>query len=414
MTTTRRPALLPVDTPEPYAGEIVRYQQARWALSTRCLSKDPRLAWEILGYSHVAADSNKAEGSYIRNLANSDPPDHTRLRRLLAQAFTPARVKRIRPRIVSAARVLADHLVAASSVDLIRSFIFPLQVTVTCDLLGIPPQHRGTFRLLAARMLTPADSRVLSETYHEAYRQMGALIVEVLAIKREKIRRTSLPDLQSDLLSALITARDDSGGLTVQELQSMAMLLISAGQEPTIDLIANGMLALLLNPDQLHLFRICAELRPRAMEELLRCEAPVISIPRIVAEDLEIDGTSVRRGSVIAVMLDRAHRDPLQFPEPGAFDITRKLNTHLAFGHGIHYCIGAPLARLQSSVALTTLVERFPHISLAQSPEHLRWRAGEGTRGLAELVVTLAPNEIHSLSPSWEAPGGKVGDPRRE
>ncbi len=362
----------------------------------------------------MAAGSNNAEGSYIRNLANSDPPDHTRLRRLLAQAFTPARVKRIRLRIVSAAKVLADHLVTARSVDLIRSFIFPLQVMVTCDLLGILPQHRGTFRLLAARMLTPADSRVLSGMYHEAYRQVGALIAEVLATKREQIRRTSSPDLQQDLLSVLITARDDSGGLTVQESQSMAMLLISAGQEPTIDLIANGMLALLLNSDQLHLFRIHAELRPRAMEELLHCEAPVISIPRIATEAFEIDGTSFHRGSVIAVMLDRAHRDPLQFSEPDALDVTRKLNTQLSFGHGIHYCIGAPLARLQSSVALATLVERFAHISLAQSPEHLRWRTVEGTRGLAELVVTLAPSEIHSLSPSWEAPGGKVGDPRRE
>jgi cytochrome P450 len=414
MTTAGRPALLPVGTPMLYAGKITQYQQARWALSTRCLSKDPRLAWETLGYSQVAADSNEAEGSYIRNLANSDPPDHTRWRRLLAQAFTPARVKRMRPQIVSAARILADHLVAASSVDLIRSFIFPFQVMVTCDILGIPPQHRGTFRLLAAKIRTPADSPGLSETYHDAYHQMGVLITEVLATKREQIRRTSSPDLQPDLLSALITARDDSGGLTVQESQSMAMLLISAGQEPTIDLIANGMLALLLNPDQLHLFRIHPELRPRAMEELLRREAPVISIPRIAPDDLEIDGTSVCRGSVIAVMLDRAHRDPLQFPEPDAFDITRKLNAHLAFGHGIHYCIGAPLARLQSSVALTTLVERFPHISLAQSPEHLHWRAGEGTRGLAELVVTLAPSEIHSLPRSWEAPGEKVGDPRRE
>jgi cytochrome P450 len=227
---------------------------------------------------------------------------------------------------------------------------------------------------------------------------MGILVAEVLATKREQIRITGSPDLQPDLLSALVSARDDSDGLTVQEMQSMAMLLISAGQEPTIDLIANGMLALLLNPDQLQLFRRYPELRPQAVEELLRHETPVLSGPRIAAEDIKIDGTVVRRGSVIAVLLDCAHRDPLQFQDPDVLDITRKHNAHLAFGHGIHYCIGAPLARLQASVALTELVERFPRIALAHSSAQPRRRPLRGNRGLVELPVTLGPSEIQSPS----------------
>ncbi|MGH2707830.1 MAG: cytochrome P450 [Actinomycetota bacterium] len=396
MTSIGAPALIPASTPGPYSWEIVRYRQARWALSARCLSKDPHLAWEALGYSNVPPSGKEAEESCILNLANSDPPGHTRLRKLLAKALTPGRMQRMRPRIVRAARALADRMVPLGSADLVRAFIFPLQAMVTCDLLGVPPRHRSSFRSLAAGMLASADSQGLPGTCHEAYRRMGSLIAEVLAAKRERIHLTGSPDLQPDLLSALISAREDSDSLTVQETQSMAMLLISAGQGPTIDLIANGVLALLLHPDQLRLFRRHPELRSKAVEELLRYDVPVPSAPRIAAEDIEIDGTVVRRGSLIAVMLERAHRDPVQFRKPDAFDIMRKHNAHLAFGHGIHYCVGAPLARLQASVALTVLVTRFPHTALVRPPERLRRRPARGTRGLVELPVALGTCEIQT------------------
>jgi cytochrome P450 len=390
VTSTGDSALRPASAPGPYTWEIIRYQQARWALSTRCLSKNPHHMWVALGYNnHLRASSNEAEGSYIRNLANTDPPDHTRLRRLLAQALTPGRVKQMRPHIIRAAKFLADRMAPESDIDLVRSFIFPLQVMVTCDLLGVPPQLRGRFHTLAAGMRSPADSAVLPDTCHKAYQLMGVLVAEMLAAKRQQTRRTDSPDLQPDLLSALVSARDDSDGLTVQEMQSMVMLLLSAGQEPTIDMIANGMLVLLLNPQQLQLFRKYPDLRPQAVEELLRYKAPVLCAPRIAAEDVTIDDAVVRRGSLIAVMLDYAHRDLSQFRMPDALDITRKPNAHLAFGHGIHYCIGAPLARLQASEALTALVTRFPRLALAQSPERLRWRPAQGSQGLVELPITL-------------------------
>jgi cytochrome P450 len=389
VTSIDDPALIPASTPGPHDWEIVRYHKARWALSARCLSKDPRLAWEALGYGRVGPGNDQDEGNYIRNLANSDPPDHTRLRALLAQAFTPARVKRMQPQIVSAAGVLTGHMATTCRIDLIQSFIFPLQVMVTCDLLGVPAHHRRSYRRLAAAMRAPTGNQ-------QAYSRMSTLIADVLATKREQICRTESPEAQPDLLSALVSVRDDSGGLTASETQAMAMLLISAGQEPTIDLIANGMLGLLFNPTQLHLFRTHPEVRAQAVEELLRWASPLLSISRIVAEDTEIDDVIVRRGSVIAVMLDRAHQDSSQFPESDTLDITRKRRSHLAFGHGIHYCIGAPLARLQAIVALTTLVMHFPHIALAQSPDQLCWRQAEGIRGLVELPVILGAREIES------------------
>lgn len=387
------PALQPAGGPGPNAWEIVRYQQARWALSARCLSKDPRQAWEALGYGKFLSSSDETEGGCILNLTNSDPPVHTRLRRLLAKALTPQRMVSMTPRIVRAARILTEHMGAGSRVDLVASFIFPLQVMVTCELLGIPPQHRSHFGALAAGMLAPPDGEERPGDCHEAYRRMGILIAEVVDNKRREMRRAGSPDPQPDLLSALVSAREGADSLTVQEALSMAMLLISAGQEPTIDLIANGVLALLLHPDQLRLFRQHPKLRPQAVKELLRHQAPVRSAARIVAEDIEIDGTVVGRGSVIAVMLERANRDSSQFAEPDALDITREHNPHLTFGHGIHYCIGAPLARLQARLAITELVCRFPHLALDRPPERLRWRPVRDKRSLVELPVALGYRE---------------------
>ncbi|MGH3874803.1 MAG: cytochrome P450 [Pseudonocardiaceae bacterium] len=396
--STDGPALIPAGTPGLASWQIVRYQQARWALSARCLSKDPQLAWEALGHSHLLPSSAEDQQRCIRNMASTDPPGHTRLRTLLAKALTPERMKRMRPRIVRVIRVLADRMIPARSVDLVRSFIFPLQVIVTCDLLGVPPHQRGDFRSFAAGMRAQVGSEGCVQNYHEAYRRMGVLVAEVLATKLDQVRTLGSPDLQPDVLSAMVSARDDSDGLTVPEMQSMAMLIISAGQEPTIDLIANGMLAMLLNPDQLQTFRRHPELRTQAVEELLRHEPPILSTPRIAAQDIKIGGTVVRRGSIIAVMIECTNRDPSQFREPDALDVTRKRNEHLTFGHGIHYCIGAPLARLQATEALTALVTRFPHIALAQSPQRLRWRSVAGGAGLVELPVALGSRAIQ---PPW-------------
>ena len=359
------------------------YQEARRALSDHRLSKDPSLVWE------AAAGAAGTGQGWIRNVANTDPPGHTRLRRLLTAAFTRRRVERMRPGIELAARHLADRLPPAAEVDLIASFAFPLQVEVTCDFLGVPSQHREAFASLAAGMLAARDGEHRPASYHAAYRQLRTLMADVLAAVRANLKAG--PDRQPHLLGALLAAGHGSDRLTGQEAHAMAMLLITAGQEPTIDLIANGVLTLLLHPDQLQLVRRYPQLRASAVEELLRYSVPVLAAPRIVAEDIEIDGTTVPRGSVLAVMLEAAHRDPARFAAPNTLDITRDHNAHLAFGHGIHYCVGAPLARMQAAIAIGALVDRFPRISLARTPEQLRWHRSRDAHGLVELPAFLGP-----------------------
>src|SRR5205085_2034483 len=264
MTAPGGPAPQAAGTSGRYAREIVGYDQARCALSSRRLSKDPRLAWEALGY-RLPPSADAGEGGCIRNLTNTDPPDHTRLRRLLAGALTPARMASMAPGIAAAASILAERMQRAGCIDLVASFLVPLQVMVTCELLGIPPSQRRHFGFCAVGILTPAEAEGLPKPCHEAYGRLGILIGEVLAAKRARMPRAASPDQQQDLLSALIAVHAGSDSLTVQETQSMAMLLITAGQEPTIDLIANGILALLNHPDQLALFRRYPELRPRAV-----------------------------------------------------------------------------------------------------------------------------------------------------
>jgi cytochrome P450 len=433
---------------------VVGYHEARRALSDHRLSKDPSLVWEAAARGADAPGLHDASASgadvpgapavdreprpgaapgakgagprWIRNAANTDPPEHTRLRRLLTAAFTRRRVERMRPGIEQAAKHLADRLPSDAEVDLIASFAFPLQVEVTCNLLGVPSQHREAFASLAAGMLAAGDGEHRPASCHEAYRQLGTLMAQALAAVRANLEAdlgmegraddrtgigaTSLregagaarcsevgipggPDRQPHLLGALLAARHGPDRLTEQEAHAMAMLLITAGQEPTIDLIANGVLALLLHPDQLQLVRRYPHLRASAVEELLRFSVPVLAAPRIAAEDIEIDGTTVPRGTVLAVMLEAAHRDPAHFAAPNTLNVTRDHNAHLAFGHGIHYCVGAPLARMQAAIAIGALVDRFPRISLAQTPEQLRWRPSRDARGLVELPVFLARAE---------------------
>ncbi len=364
--------------------QVAGYDQARWALSAHQLSKDPARAWEALGYPAPAAGG----GGWIRNLTNIDPPDHTRLRRLLAGALTPGRMAAMAPRIAAVAGGLASCLAGADVVDLIASYLVPLQTSVTADLLGIPPACRDKFGILATGLLGGPG---LPGARDEAYRRLGLLIGELLELRAVAIGPDDSPGAQPDLLGALLAVHDGSDRLSPAEARSMAMLMITAGQEPTIDLIANGMLALLTHPDQLALFARNPGLRARALEELLRLEAPVCRAVRIAAEDLPIDGTVVAAGSVVEVCLDRAHQDPAHFARPDSLDITRKHAANLTFGHGIHYCAGAPLARVHARIALATLVDRYPAIGLAASPGELRWQGSPDRHSLLCLPVRLGP-----------------------
>jgi len=321
------------------------------------------------------------------NLANhmlaSDPPDHTRLRRLLVREFTPRRVEALRPRIQQitdelAARVEQRIADGEEVIDLVAEFAFPLPMSVISELLGVPLSDLGKFREWGRAILLPLGTPGQAE----GLKELTGYLAELLAKKKA--------DPGDDLFSALAAAQDEDR-LTPRELIGTAILLIIAGHDTTVNLIANGLLALLRHPDQLRLLRERRDLLPNAVEEFLRYDAPLErATARWATEDLEIAGTSVPQGSLVSIVLGSANRDECAFSGSEDFDIARESdNRHIAFGHGIHFCVGAPLARLEGAVAFATILDRFPTFELAVPYEDLRWRHSIVMRGLESLPVRV-------------------------
>ncbi|MFE9097626.1 cytochrome P450 [Streptomyces sp. NPDC007264] len=362
---------------------ITRYEDGLAALG------DPRLSSDI----HDASDPRllrqlpvTERESMLRTMLRADPPDHTRLRRLVSKAFTARRVAELRPRVQAVADGLLDAIVRAGRADLVADFALPLPVTVIGELLGVPTRDRHDFQRWTDDMILrgpePPDPAVVDG----AWRQMRAYLTTLLAAKRA--------DAGDDLLSALITARDEERRLDEDELIAMAFLLLVAGYVTTVNLIGGGIAALLAHPDQLRLLREDPALLPHAIEEFLRYDGPVNpGIARFAREDVEIAGVTIPRGATVLVASAIADRDPARFPDPDRLDITRRDNAHLAFGHGIHYCLGAPLARLEGQVAIGTVLRRLPGLALAVPPDELRWRPS-GLRGPERLPVTFTPGSV--------------------
>ena len=354
---------------------ITGYAEARAALA------DPRLSKHVPGW-HPEPDSIFA--SLDLHMLNSDPPDHERLRKLVNKAFTARRVERLRPRITAIAAGLLDDMSAQRDrpeVDLLASFAFPLPITVICELLGVPVADRDDFRAWSATIVSNTAS---PGAYQADATAMIRYFISLLAAKRR--------DPADDLLSALIAARDEEDKLSENELVSMAFLLLVAGHETTVNLIGNGMLALLLNPGELARLRADPSLLASAVEELLRYVNPVNNATyRFAAEPLEIGGARIGTGEVVLVALSGANRDPSRYPDPDLLDLSRDSAGHLAFGHGSHYCLGAPLARLEAEIAFGGLLERFGSMTLAVPPDALRWRPSTLIHGLEALPVRLAP-----------------------
>ncbi|MFE6840949.1 cytochrome P450, partial [Streptomyces sp. NPDC057705] len=311
--------------------------------------------------------------SMLSNMLRSDPPDHTRLRRLVSKAFTARRVAGMRPRIQAITDRLLDEVVPSGRADLVADFALPLPVTVISELLGVPVDDRHDFQRWTDRMIMrgaePPDPAVVNE----AWQHMRAYVTELIRAKR------AAPG--DDLLSGLITARDQEQQLTEDELIAMVFLLLVAGYITTVNLIGGGIAMLLAHPDQLDRLRSEPELLPGAIEEFLRYDGPVSpGIARFAREDVEIAGVTIPRGATVVIASAIADRDPARFADPDHLDITRKDNAHLAFGHGIHYCLGAPLARLEGQIAIGTALHRLPGLTLAVAPDEIRWRPG-GLRG---------------------------------
>jgi cytochrome P450 len=367
---------------------VTGYEEGRAALADPRLSKDPRRAPDWLRH-HL--DMHQTEGSLGPNMLDSDPPDHTRLRQLVKKAFTPRRVEGLRPRIHRITGELLDAMAPQGTADLINALAFPLPVTVICELLGLPLEDRDDFRTWTAQMAAATVTEEDRERSHAA----GAAMRGYIEDRVKGVRRDDVPeDDQPDLLHALVSASGDEGRLSHDEVVSMLMLLLIAGHETTVNLIGNGMAALFGHPDQMNLLRQHPELLPQAIEELLRFDGPVQhALPRVALEDMEIGGTKVPAGSVVSVALAAANRDPARIEDPNRLDVTRSDGQHLAFGHGIHFCLGAPLARLEGQIAIGGLLTRFPDLRPAVPVDQLQWRAVGGmVHALNALPVRFTPS----------------------
>ncbi|MEU6669627.1 cytochrome P450 [Streptomyces sp. NPDC046727] len=354
---------------------VTRYEDGLAALS------DPRLSSDVRDASDprlIAQLPEFERASMTSSMLRSDPPDHTRLRRLVSKAFTARRVAGMRPRIQEITDQLLDAVAPAGRADLVADFALPLPVTVIGELLGVPADDRHDFQRWTDDMLVRGARLPDPAVVDEAWRRMHAYVTKHLESKRAR------PG--DDLLSALISAHDDEQRLNHDELIAMTFLLLVAGYVTTVNLIGGGIAALLAHPDQLTLLRDHPELLPDAIEEFLRYDGP--GIARFAREDVEIAGVTIPRGATVLVASAIADRDPTRFPDPDRLDITRSDNGHLAFGHGIHYCLGAPLARLEGRIAIGTVLRRLPDLALAVPPAELRWRPG-GLRGPVRLPVTF-------------------------
>lgn len=319
-----------------------------------------------------------------QQMLDLDAPSHTRLRGLVHTAFTPRRIQQLSERAQTLADALLDAVAAREQIDLIKEYALPIPVTIIADMFGIPPRDRHMFHRWSNAMVKSTASRwgaiMLIPTVMRFMRYIRLLVQ----------RRRSDP--QDDLLTALVQAEAAGEKLSADELVAMALLLLIAGHETTVNLIGNGTFALLRNPEQLARLRADPLLITTAIEELLRFESPVeMATERYAREDIELAGSIIPRGALVHLVLASANRDEAQFPQPDVLDITRTPNRHLAFGQGIHYCLGAPLARLEGQIAIATLLRRLPDLLLAAPPEALRWRRGLLLRGLEGLPLAFTP-----------------------
>lgn len=346
---------------------VVGYGEGRAALADQRLGKE----WQGL------VDRPEGNDPIFANMLELDAPHHTRLRKLVTREFTARRVEALRPRVQQITDELLDAMVPSGRADLVDALAFPLPMTVICELIGVPDLDRNTFRKLSNDVVTPSTP----EQEREAVTAMGVYLAELIEDKR-----CSPGD---DLMSALVRTRDEEGdGLSPDELVGMAFLLLVAGHETTVNLISNGVRALLHHPDQLAALRADFGLIGGAVEEMLRYDGPVETATfRFPREPVEIGQRVIPAGEPVLISLAGADRDPGRYPEPDRFDIRRDTQGHLAFGHGLHFCLGAPLARMEGRIAIRTLLERCPGLALDADAGEPDWLPGMLIRGVRELPV---------------------------
>jgi cytochrome P450 len=347
--------------------------------------RDPRLIKEPIAAFVAARFGMAVPPGLGLSMLDRDPPDHTRLRGLVSKAFTPRALEKLRPGIQQIVDALLDQVAGRGSMDLIEEFAYPLPVRVICEMLGVPVQDHERFKawgLDIARgldaIMLPPDSEVGQRSV-SGRRALAEYFRELIAERRAAPR--------DDMLSALIAAEEAGDTLNEEELLATCILLLVAGHETTVNLIGNGTLALLRPPAELPKLRDQPGLIGSAVEELLRFDGPVQRTARIPSEDITIGGQTIGKGELVMPFLGAADRDPAQFPDPDRLDLARTDNRHIAFGMGIHFCLGAPLARMEGQIAINTLLARLPRLTLAT--DRPRFRQSLTLRGLQALPVSF-------------------------
>ncbi|WP_434739551.1 6-deoxyerythronolide B hydroxylase [Micromonospora sp. SH-82] len=371
-------------TPVRFFGQdawlITGYEEARTALGDLRLSSDPKKKYpgvevEFPAYLGFPED---VRHYFVNNMGTSDPPTHTRLRKLVSQEFTARRVEAMRPRVEAITAQLLDEIGDVDEVDIVDRFAHPLPIKVICELLGVDEKDRGDFGRWSSEILIMEPERAAQRG--EAAQEVVTFIIDLVE------RRRTEPG--NDLLSALIRVQDDDADrLSRDELTSIALVLLLAGFEASVSLIGIGTYLLLTHPDQLALVRKDPALLPGAVEEILRYQAPPETTTRFATAEVEIGGVTIPAYSTVLIANGAANRDPGQFPDPDRFDVTRDSRGHLTFGHGIHYCMGRPLAKLEGEVALGALFDRFPKLSLGFPADEVVWRRSLLLRGIDHLPV---------------------------
>jgi cytochrome P450 len=374
----RQGPLRRVVMPDGVPGWLVTdHAQARALLDDRRLSKNVKAARPLFPPNAAGGYGTKLS----EHMLNDDPPDHTRLRKLVTKAFTSRAVSRLRPQIEH----IVDELLAGidGETELIESFAFPLPIAVISELLGVPHEDRSRIRAWSRIFV----SGVTGEPLAAAAREQEQLLRDLIRAKR------AVPS--EDLLSDLVHVSDDGDQLSEDELVSMAFLLLFAGHETTVHLLGNAVYQLLTNPKQQELLRGDPGLLPGAVEEFLRIGSPIhIATLRFTTEPVAVDDVEIPAGEFVMISLLAANADEARFEDPRELDVTRAAGGHLAFGHGIHYCLGAPLARLEGEIAIGRLLARFPSLRLAVDPAELHWRTSTLVHGLRELPVIASTGAV--------------------
>ncbi|MEU1535241.1 cytochrome P450 family protein [Streptomyces fagopyri] len=349
---------------------VTGYAEARQALN------DPRLSKNTAAFFADKGSRRRLHPAVAHNMLANDPPQHTRLRKLVTNAFTTGAVAELRPFIAQVTDALLDEWAAGEQVDLVAGLAVPLPVIVICELLGVPEGDRPEVQRWSAELFAAGKPELVDAASHAVADYMTGLI----AAKRLRPGES--------LLDRLISARDGNDHLGEEELVSLAVLLLVAGHETTTNFLGNAALALLQHPAELERLRSNPKDLPASLDELLRFDSPVSTATfRFTTEAVTLGGTEIPAGVPVMVALGAANRDPERFPLPDQLNLDREAAGHLSFGHGIHRCVGAPLARAEADVALRAILSRFPGIRLAVSPDQLDWRRTRLVRGLASLPV---------------------------